>query len=215
MKRLAVLLGLLAVLAIPAVAQENPSPGAQPPESQTPETPSGKKPAKHVERYTPKYEISGGYTHRSFYFPGGSTLGMDGWYGSFGYNLYHWLGGYLDGSGVYENRGLLGDTSIYTILAGPRVYPLGHRRLTLFGQVLFGEGYYRNVIPSSGGFTGPIQTSWAFLWQGGGGADFFVRKHWGIRLVEVDYGKPKFFGNGFDHGTTRVSFGVVYRFGER
>ena len=220
MKRLAVFFGLLALLAIPAVAQENPSPGTQAPESQAPEaqtpgTPSGQKPAKHIERYTPKYEMSGGYTHRSFYFPGEATLGMNGWYGSFDYNWFQWLGAYFEGSGVYKNRGLPGDSSIYTFGAGPRVYPLRHRRLTPFGQVLVGEAYYRNVIPSVGGFTGPIQTIRAFMWQGGGGLDYFVLKHWGIRVIEFDYAKPKLFGNAIDHGTTRVSFGVVYRFGER
>jgi opacity protein-like surface antigen len=205
MKKPAALFALLALLAGPAMAQDNPAPAQ--------ETPAEQKPAKHAQRYTPRIELSGGFTYRKFYFPGGLTLGMQGWYASVDYNLFHRVGLYAEGSAAYKNRGLPGNTSIYTIMAGPRVYPLGHRKLTPFAHVLFGEGYYRNVIPSFGGFTGPVQRITASTWQAGGGVDFNLSKHVGIRAFEADYGTIKFFGNPIDRGSGRVSFGVVYRFG--
>jgi hypothetical protein len=208
MKKPAALFGLLVLFAVPAMAQDNPAPAAQ-----APETPADQKPAKHVERYTPKLELSGGYTYRKFYFPNGTTVGMKGWYGSVDYNIFSRLGVSVEASGVRKNRGLPGDTTIYSFLVGPQIYPLGHRNLTPFVHVLFGEGYYRNVVPSFGGFTGPVQTITTSTWQAGGGVDFYIKKHLGIRVFEADYGTIKVFGHPIDRGSGRVSFGVVYRFG--
>jgi len=206
---------LLVLFVLPAVAraqdatQEAPPTAPQGP-TQTPAPPVA------AERYTPEFELSAGYAYRKFYFADeGTTLGTNGFYGSVDYNLKRWLGAYAEVSGAYKDRGLTGNSSIYGLLVGPQLYPLGHRKLTPFGHVLFGAGYYRNAIPANGGFPGKIQSATASGWGGGGGLDLNLKQHLGVRLIEVDYDKAHFFGGNADRGSVRVSVGIVYRFGER
>jgi hypothetical protein len=41
------------------------------------------------------------------------------------------------------------------------------------------------------------------------------KKHLGIRLFEYDYDIAHFYGGNVDHGSSRISVEIVYRFGER
>ena len=147
---------LLVLFALPAVAwaqegtQETPPTAPQAP-AQTP----APAPPIAAEIYTPQYELSAGYTLRKFYFPDeptAPTLGMNGGYVSVDRNFKRWLGAYAEISAAYKNRGVWGDSSVYSLLVGPQIYPLKHHKLTPFGHVLFGEGYYRNSVPANGGF---------------------------------------------------------------
>jgi hypothetical protein len=206
---------------LPAVARAQDATQEAPPTT-PPAAPQGQAqtpapaPPVAAERYTPKYELSAGYDYRKFYFPDeGTTLGTNGWYASVDRNFKRWLGAYAEMSGVYRNRGTYGNSSIYTLLIGPQLYPLGHRKLTPFGHVLFGAGYYRNAVPTNGGFGSKVESATALAWSGGGGLDLYLKKHLGIRLIEFDYGTAHFFGGTADHGSDRVSVGIVYRFGER
>ncbi len=205
---------LLMLFVLPAVAraqdatQEAPPTAPQAP-AQTPAPPVA------TERYTPEYELSAGYTHRKFYFPDGTTFGMNGGYASLDYNFKRWLGAYAEIAAVYKGRGLAGNSSLYTFLVGPQFYPFGHRKLTPFGHAFFGGGYYRNAVPANGGFSSSVQTATGSDWGGGGGLDLNLRKHLGIRLIEFDYDKVHLFGGHIDRGDGRVSVGIVYRFGEK
>jgi hypothetical protein len=213
MKRLAGLLALLMWIAVPLFAQDTQesqeSQGA-PASQSTPEQP---KP--HVPPYVPKYEISLTGSYYSFYSPSSRTLGMLGWNGMFQYNFRQWLGLAGEGFGEYYNQGTNGKTSIYSGLAGTQVYPFGHRKVTLFGKALIGEGRYRIAFPSFGGFGFSAVDKSTIVYEVGGGLDYNLKKHWSIRVVQGDYDKADFFTGNANRAGYRISFGAIYRFGQR
>jgi hypothetical protein len=194
MRRFFGLLGLLALSAIPAHAQ-----------------------------ITPRYEAGAGFDFTSFG-PQSLTsttstprLNMYGWNVNGVYNLYRFVGVAFDVSGVYniqtspsENIGNA-TTQVYPFLVGPRFYPFGHRKLTPFGQLLFGGGYQRLSAPLLNPFPAAVVTSTGYAWEGGFGVDYTFRNHWAIRLIEVDYLNTYFNGGG--QGSERATIGVVYRWG--
>jgi hypothetical protein len=160
----------------------------------------------------PRTDLSAGYSLRLYTLPDYARVGMNGWYASADYNIFHWLGAAAEGTGAYRNNGTNGNTAIYTALVGPQFYPLGHgHRLTLFGHFLAGEAYYRVHYPAFGGFPPKINSDLRFSWETGGGVEMTRSAHWGIRLFELDYGKTHFFGP--SQNNYRLSIGVIYRFG--
>jgi len=83
---------------------------------------------------------------------------------------------------------------------------------------LLGAGRYNKAIPANGGFPATYFRDTALAWEAGGGLDLYLRKHWGVRLIEADMGHTGF--STADNPTTsqgerRFSVGIVYRFGER
>ena len=224
MKKQAVICSLLALFVVPAmaplVAQD------QPPTDQNQTPPAQTEPVKLKKtRITPRFEISAGYAYRKYYAPDGpavgvpGNVGMNGWYVSFNDNLKRWIGIAGEVVDTGTNQGfLLGDTHIYTFVAGPQIYPLGHRKLSPFGHFLYGGGYYHDNIPPFQEFAGNTITSLVRVWEGGGGLDMNLSQHWGVRLIEIDVGSANFFPSTstFTNSTMpRVSVGVVYRFGQR
>ncbi len=215
MKKLVGLFGLLALLSVPALAQDS----STAPQDQAPTAPT--EPIKVKRTYpTPKYEISGGFTYRSYYGPNASTIGMKGGFGSFDYNFLRWLGAEGEVVGVTGTLKLPGvpphDLKIYTAMAGPKLYPLGHHKLTPFGHFLYGEGINTTAIPPFSDYGGNTSAVFVHAWELGGGLDYNRGTHWGFRLIQFDYGVAKFLGNGIpNQSSRRVSFGIVYRFGER
>jgi opacity protein-like surface antigen len=220
MRKLAGLCGLLAMLVLPAMAQDQP-PGAD----QNPAPSAPAKPAKVKRTYiTPKYELSGGYANRSYYAPTG-TLNMSGFYVSLNYNIKRWIG--LEGEvvGVGKDQGFsqqqllpLGNTHIYSFLFGPVIYPLGHRKFAPFGHFMYGGAYYRNEVPLFAGIPSSVLTSTVTSWEVGGGLDLNLWRHWGIRIIEVDYASANFFPNTTNYsnqGSHRFSAGIIYRFGKK
>ena len=121
MKRLLGILGFLAVLATPAVAQQT----------------------------VPRWDLSAGGSFRLFQqtdTADDSKIGMPGWYFSGVFNIRRFrsiFGVQLEGTGVYRHQGTFGNTSIYTLQAGPRIYLLGHHKVTPYGEITFGDGYYQ------------------------------------------------------------------------
>jgi len=171
---------------------------------------------------TPKYEIGGGFDFTSFGPQATTTsstprLNSFGWNANGAYNLLRIVGVAVDVSGVYNVRKSTNanvgnsSTQIYPFLAGPRFYPLGHRRLTLFGQVLFGQGYIRENVPTVIPFSAGAVTSTGYAWEAGGGVDYSLGDHWAFRMLEVSFLNTHFFGNG--QSSERATIGVVYRFG--
>ena len=220
MKRLAVVCGLFTLFVMPVLAplmaqdQQQPSDQNQAPSEET-------KPAKEKRTYTvSKYELSGGWAFRTYYAPSLTTLGMNGWYGSFDYNKFTWLGFIGEAVGTsYNQGGLNGTTRLYTFQAGAQVYPLRHRKLTPFGQFLYGLGYYHQSIPSYGGYASNTLQYVVGSWEAGGGLDIALKKEqWGVRLVQVDFVSANFLPNTttYDNrGLLRISTGIVYHFGKR
>lgn len=171
---------------------------------------------------TPKYEISGGYQFMAYYSTaGGPRTNMNGFDGSVTYNLYRWVGVGFDVSGGFNRKSSSdpaingASTDVYAYLAGPRFYPFGHHKLTLFGEALFGGSYLKAEVPAVPPFPHQTLTDQAFAWAGGMGLDYSLGDHWAIRL-EGDYLSTRFFSSSAgSQGNERVIAGVVYRFGVR
>jgi hypothetical protein len=219
MKKLAGLLLLTALFVLPAMAQDNTQ---TPQPEQSPAAPGDENPPAKVKRVwpTPKGEISGGFAYRSFYALNGSTIGMKGAYGSYQYNFFRWLGlaGEVLAVGGTERTNNNPNQSLhtYTGLAGPQIYPLGRHRIDPFGHFMYGVGVLTDSVGAFSGFGGNSSTSAVKAWQVGGGVDLSIKPHWAVRVIQVDYQDAKFFGNGVpNQGAKRISFGFVYRFGER
>ena len=147
---------------------------------------------------------------------------LNGGYLSVDYNLFSWVGIAAEGSAAVRNEGAqsLGTSqtlTIFTGLVGPQIYPLRHRKLTVFTHILLGDGYYYTKAPAFGGFSANITTKSGFAWEVGGGMDVRIKKHWSIRLIEGDYGETSFSlpsANPHQVGY-RLSAGIVYLIGEK
>jgi hypothetical protein len=233
MSKLAVVCGLFVLLIpsplAPLLAQDQQSSSAQTqtPSDQNHQTSTSAETKPKAKRVYPvtKYELSSGYAFRTYYSnlqP--NTLHLHGWYASFDWNHFTWLGIVGDVVGTSINQsginnisgGLFGKTTIYTFMVGPQFYPLRHRKLTPFGHFLFGAGYYRNTVNAYGGFLGQTHDSLVHAWQAGGGVDFSFKERWAVRLVQIDTTSANFFSNtNTNRSLLRVSVGVVYHFGHR
>jgi hypothetical protein len=212
---------------VPLSGQDQQSPGeGQAPSGQT--STEETKPAKPKRIYPiTKYELAGGYAFRTYYSPfESSTMHLNGWFASLDYNRFTWLGftGEAVGTGINQsginniNGGLYGNTTVYTFLVGPQVYPFRHHKVTPFGHFLIGLGFYRNVTSSYGGFPGGNHDSLVRAWEAGGGLDLALREHWTIRLIQVDTTSANFFSNTSTYANRsliRFSVGVSYHFGKR
>jgi hypothetical protein len=215
MKKLVGLFGLLALFILPVAAQDSTTP----PQDQAPTAPT--EPVKVKATHpTPKAEISGGFTIRGYYGADGRTTDMLGGFGSYDYNFFRWLG--LEGEFVGVSGSLkiplipAQDLHVFTAMAGPKFYPFGHRKLTPFGHFLYGAGINTTAVPPFAGYGGNTNAVVVHSWEVGGGLDLNRWTHWGIRLIQFDYGTAKFLGNGVpSQGSKRVSFGFVYRFGRK
>lgn len=161
----------------------------------------------------PRIDVSAGYSLRLFQTTGGVREGMNGWYGAADYRIFRWLAADAEVSGNYRNNGIQGNTSLYTALFGPQFYPIGHRKITIFGHVLAGEGLYRLNIPAFGGFPNEVDTTWHSTWEAGGGIDYRHSSRWTIRVIQADFGQTQFFGHG--QNNYRASIGFVYTFGQK
>jgi len=217
MKKLVVLSGLLALFIMPVAAQDSTTT----PQDQAPTAPTEPVKVKHIYP-TPKSEISAGFTYRTYYGLDASTIGMKGGYASYDYNFFRWLGAEGEVLGVSGSQKdplvhvPAQDLHVFTALAGPKFYPLGHHKLTPFGHFLYGAGISTTAVPPFSGHGGNTIVATVRAWQVGGGLDYNRWTHWGIRLIQFDYGSAKFLGDGVQgQSSKRVSFGVVYRFGEK
>jgi len=111
-----------------------------------------------------------------------------------------------------DNGGV--DVNKLSFLAGPRYTWTAWKggddhRLTLFGQGLFGvthgfDGLYP-ALPT------PTTSATSFGMLAGGGANFYLNKHWGIRLIEADYVRSQLPNAAANvQNDLRLSFGVTY-----
>jgi opacity protein-like surface antigen len=173
-----------------------------------------------LAQQTPAWDVEGAYLFRSFYPTNAPRFGTNGWNASLDHNLRKWIGVTGDFTGTYRNKGLNGDSQIYTFMIGPRIYPFGHRhKLVPYGQVLFGGGYDRLTFPLNAGFPKTTTTSGDFAWAGGGGVQLRINPKWALRLAEFDYEQTRF--SNYPNQTTntqgnyRISVGIVYHIGEK
>lgn len=164
---------------------------------------------------TSNLSLSGGYTLRLFTEPPSTRIDMNGFYVSTDYNLFKHFGAEAEISDTLADRGTNGNVNILTGMVGPRFYPFGHHKATVFGHVLFGEGYYRVQFPTFGGFPPTTTTYVGVAWEAGGGVEYKHSNRWSIRIVEADFGQTKFYGGSQSQSNYRVSLGVIYHFGQK
>jgi hypothetical protein len=228
MKKVAGILFLLAFFSLPVSAQElslfgplpvSPMPVSPEPVDLKPHFPHIPKP--HVEKPSrSNFALGGGYMYRSLLQADSHRLNMNGFSMYADYRIFRWLSAGADLSGAYNISSVNGNTQLYTLMFGARIYPLGHRhKITPFGEVLIGPAYSGYNLESQGGFNPFSHWGWSTAWMGGGGFDVKFKKRWSIRLIEFDYEHTNFsqinagsYG-GTSQGNYRASVGMIYRFG--
>jgi hypothetical protein len=214
MQRLFGLSVLFILFAGPAIAQDVPASSQTPDATKTPAAAAPEDKTPPAATSVSRTEISGGFTFHRYYEISGNTITMPGGYADIEHNIFQrWLGAEIQLSGAYKNQGTLGTLGVYTIMAGPTFYPFGHRRITVFGHLLAGEGFYRNSIAASAGFPAQINTHASLAWTPGAGIDLVVSPRLSVRLAQFDYTQTKFFGGSVHESDTRRSGGIVYHFG--
>jgi len=235
MKKVAGILFLLASFGLPVSAQElslfgplpvSPMPVSPPPENllfgiPKPHFPHIPKP--HLEKPSrSNFELGGGYMYRSLLEADSHRLNMNGFSTYADYRIFRWLSVGADLSGTYNINSVNGNTQLYSLMFGARIYPLGHRhKITPFGEVLVGPAYSGYNLESQGGFNPYSHWGWSAAWMGGGGFDVKFKKRWTIRLIELDYEHTNFsqinagsYG-GSSQGNYRAAVGMIYRFGQK
>jgi hypothetical protein len=222
MKKAAIMVLLLSgVCAVRVQAQDTSVPAV--PEQAPAPAPAPTTPAEYDPRVPAKMEFSGGFVYRS-YSPNSSTnVHLNGGYVSAEYNIYSRLGAVVEGTGTMLNQGSQSAgtarrLAIFSGLGGAQLYPFRHRKVTPFGHVLAGEGYYNLHAPAFGGFPSKTITSTGLTYEFGGGLDWRINPHWAIRVIEGDYMISKFYGSQIGNPRQsgyRVSFGIVYLLGKK
>lgn len=214
MRKLVALSGLLLLWIAPAKAQDQGSAEQQQSvPAPTPEAP----PKKKTPPITPRWELSAGYTERSNYERSdGAKPYFDGFYASVDRNIFRWLGAEAELTSTWKSRGvILGNSHVSTLMVGPDLYPLGHRKVTVFGHVLFGLGRESTTYPAFAGVSTQTYSYNVKAWEAGGGLEWNKWQHWSIRLIEGDFGGANFAATKNYGGSIRISAGVVYRFGQK
>ncbi len=128
------------------------------------------------------------------------------------YNINGWLSGVADFGG-YSKHNILGNGvsgTLSTYLFGPRVSVRHFGRVTPFAEALFGVAHVgRNFLTTARGQT-------PFAMTVGGGLDYRVTSHFGIRAGQVDYLLTRFSEvsntNQKTQDNLRVTSGLVFRF---
>ena len=144
------------------------------------------------------------------------SFSLNGGSASVAYNVNNWLSGVADFGGYHTTNGLASglDGTLSTYLFGPRVTYRRFRRVTPFGEVLFG-------VAHTGGGVFSTNSQNGFAMTVGGGVDYRLSSRFSIRPLKVDYLLTRF--NEFDTTTLnttgrqtqnnlRVSTGIVFRF---
>jgi opacity protein-like surface antigen len=174
-----------------------------------------------------KFEAFGGYSYLRFNpGDGAAAANFNGGSGSVAYNVVPWLGVVADVGGYHWGGNLdegVSDATAISYLFGPKVsYHMGP--IVPFVQALFGGVHgsidfnecddARRAHPEGGECSGNVSEN-AFALAVGGGLDWNVTHHLGIRLVQAEYVLTKFdtnFANADSQNNVRVSAGVTFRF---
>jgi outer membrane immunogenic protein len=140
---------------------------------------------------------------------------MNGGTGEFSTLLGHGISALVDVGGYYQgNVDKTGRTlQVETFLFGPRFSTHHWRRVTLFGESMFGGSM------GSGTLYGPNATTSGtasgFSLGAGGGVDLNVSRRISVRVLQADYvltRMPNFFDN--TQNNLRFNFGLVFHFGQ-
>jgi opacity protein-like surface antigen len=163
--------------------------------------------------YSTLYELSGGFSYVRADSNNSGGFNLLGGSGEFTYHVHKWLALTADGGG-YVFRGFPAGVSstMYTYAAGPRITFRSYRRVTPFVKALLGGAR----LTASSDNVHAAENSVALL--AGGGIDVSLSRRFAIRAVQADYLLTRFSlanGSSATQHNLRLSFGVVFRFGER
>jgi outer membrane protein OmpA-like peptidoglycan-associated protein len=131
-------------------------------------------------------------------------------------NINNWfsLAADIAGYGVHDVGGV--DGKLWTYLFGPRFY-LSHGKFAPFVNTLVGGARLNSTLKIPVGDTVFFNRSFhqnTFAAVGGGGLDWNVSRHVGIRLVQAEYLYTGFTDNRDNRqNSLRLSGGIVWRFG--
>jgi opacity protein-like surface antigen len=152
-----------------------------------------------------KAEVFGGYS-----WAGGN---FHGWNSSVTANVTKRLGIVADFSGHYgeELEGpIVVKENAHSALFGPR-FSFGGKRATPFVYGLVGlTRFHQSATISGQRFS---ESDSGFSSAVGGGLDVRVNDRLAIRVFQIDYFRPTFFGEAHNRG--RLAFGVVLHFGKK
>ncbi len=154
----------------------------------------------------PKAEVSGDYEYIHIN-PGGNNC--QGGAGSVAGNLNSWFG-VVGEFGGCKVTGQPAGVSAHALnyLFGPRVTYRSYGSLEPFGHILLGG---ERLTASVTGL-GSASTN-AVAMAIGGGADYKLKGHFAIRLIQVEYLYTHF--SGPRQNNARIEAGIVYRWGGR
>jgi opacity protein-like surface antigen len=163
----------------------------------------------------PKLEAFGGYSliHNSSNFFGNTSITFNGGGGSISYNPKNWLGFVGDFGGNHWSKNGQ-DSNVVTYLFGPKI-AFRSDKFTPFAQVLFGGAHISGL--SSGCLLCQVNTlsENSFAMTLGGGLDYNVTKHIGIRPVQFEYLMTRFKATDSNSGppqnSLRFEAGIVFR----
>jgi opacity protein-like surface antigen len=166
-----------------------------------------------AQETAPKIDVFAGYSYLQANpgVNGADSFHLNGGSASVAYNVNHWLSGVADFGG-YTHGNLFGtgtSGTLSTYLFGPRLSYRHYRKITPFGQVLFG------VARANASAFGTTSSQNAFSMAVGGGVDYKLFDHLSIRPVQADYLLTRF-GVGTlgtqTQNNVRISTGFVVRF---
>ena len=166
-----------------------------------------------AQETAPKFDVFAGYSYVQANpgVPGVDSFHLHGGNASLGYNFRSWLSGVADFGG-YTNGNILSSGrsgTFSTYLFGPRVSYRHYRRITPFGQVLFGTAH------ANASAFGTTNTQNAFAMTAGGGLDYKLFDHIAIRPFQAEYLMTRFREGSLGTRTennVRLSTGFVVRF---
>jgi hypothetical protein len=153
-------------------------------------------------------ELFGGFSYAGLNSNGTMTNFMGGM-GSLGYNMTSWL--QIVGDSSYNTVTVSGiKNKLYGNHFGPRFYYRRFNRwgLTPFGEALIG-GSRLDTKGTSGGYTVSASAN-CISYKAGGGVDVRIKRHWEVRLIDVDYYRTSF-GTNQTQNYYSASAGVILR----
>jgi hypothetical protein len=149
-------------------------------------------------------ELFGGVSYAGLNSNGTMTNFLGGM-GSFGYNMTSWL--QIVGDSSYNTVTVSGTKNVlYGNHFGPRFY---YRRFNRWGMTPFAEALVGGSRLDAT-YNGTKTSANCISYKAGGGVDVRIKRHWEVRLIDVDYYRTSF-GTNQTQNYYSASAGVILR----
>lgn len=137
---------------------------------------------------------------------GGTSSNLSGGMGSVGYNLKPWLQIVADTSYNLVSSGGVKNVLYGNHFGGRYFYHWNRWGMTPFAEGLVGGSRFDITVSGTGGYK---TSDHCLSYKAGGGIDIRLKKHWEIRVIDVDYYRTSF--GGTTQNNYWASAGVVLR----